>query len=178
MHIYCIATCTYDGMAYLQSSHPFHLLCRQLCDVDDGCLPVPIYPYAFILHISQYMRFPHSSLTPCLLSMSSSSPSFEKANPRWHECWERGVPIGTSFDTGTPSPALQELIAEGSIPTGRALVPGCGRGYDVVALACKERYAVGIDMSGLAVKEAIDTIEKLPLNERPSKDTYEIKEGK
>lgn len=107
--------------------------------------------------------------------MSSSSTSFEKSNPRWHACWERGVPVGTSFDTGTPSPALQQLIADGSIPTGRALVPGCGRGYDVVALASNERYAMGIDMSGLAVKEALEAIEKL--SDKPSPDTYEIKEG-
>ena len=88
------------------------------------------------------------------------------------------MPVGTSFDTGSPSPALLQLITDGSIPNGRALVPGCGRGYDVVALASEKRYAVGIDMSGIAVKEALGAIEKLSAGEKPSPDTYEIREGK
>jgi Thiopurine S-methyltransferase (TPMT) len=45
---------------------------------------------------------------------------------------------------GNSSPALLKLIAEGKIPNGRALIPGCGRGYDVVALASKNRIATGI----------------------------------
>lgn len=44
---------------------------------------------------------------------------------------------------GYSSPALLKLIAEGKIPNGRALVPGCGRGYDVVALASQKRIATG-----------------------------------
>lgn len=44
---------------------------------------------------------------------------------------------------GNSSPALLKLIAEGKIPNGRALVPGCGRGYDVVALASDKRIATG-----------------------------------
>jgi methyl halide transferase len=45
--------------------------------------------------------------------------------------------------TGNSSPALLKLIAEGKIPNGRALIPGCGRGYDVVALASENRIATG-----------------------------------
>jgi Thiopurine S-methyltransferase (TPMT) len=45
---------------------------------------------------------------------------------------------------GNSSPALLKLIAEGKIPNGRALIPGCGRGYDVLALASENRIATGI----------------------------------
>ena len=55
---------------------------------------------------------------------------------------------------GGPSPALLKLIAEGSIPKGRALIPGCGRGYDVYALAERERIAVGLELSSTAVEAA------------------------
>lgn len=45
--------------------------------------------------------------------------------------------------TGSSSPALLKLLAEDQIPNGRALVPGCGRGYDVITLASATRKAVG-----------------------------------
>lgn len=45
---------------------------------------------------------------------------------------------------GNSSPALLQLIAEDKIPNGRVLVPGCGRGYDVVTLASKKRVVTGI----------------------------------
>lgn len=51
-----------------------------------------------------------------------------------------------AFDTGMPTPALVKLINEGSIPNGRAFVPGCGRGHDVFALASPDRHVVGLDL--------------------------------
>eukprot|EP00954_Amorphochlora_amoebiformis_P006507 510031-Amorphochlora_amoeboformis.AAC.1 len=37
----------------------------------------------------------------------------------------------------------------------RALVPGCGRGYDALLLSeGKKRYVVGMDISETAIKEA------------------------
>ena len=44
------------------------------------------------------------------------------------------------FDVQCPSPCLLKLIAEGAVPPGRALVPGCGRGYDVTALASAGKH--------------------------------------
>nr|POF25811.1 putative thiol methyltransferase 1 [Quercus suber] len=38
-----------------------------------------------------------------------------------------------------------------------ALVPGCGHGYDVAAIACPERYVVGLDISDIAIKKAMET---------------------
>lgn len=37
---------------------------------------------------------------------------------------------------------------------GRVLVPGCGTGYDVVAMACPGRFVVGLDISEEAIKKA------------------------
>ena len=48
-----------------------------------------------------------------------------------------------NYRLGASSPALLKLLDANEIPNGRALVPGCGRGYDVVALASKDRKAIG-----------------------------------
>ena len=55
---------------------------------------------------------------------------------------------------GSSSPALINALNENTIPEGKALVPGCGRGYDVSLLASKNRYVLGIDIVQKAVDEA------------------------
>ncbi|TVU12554.1 hypothetical protein EJB05_46205, partial [Eragrostis curvula] len=61
----------------------------------------------------------------------------------WEKSWEVGV---TPWDLGKPTPVIEHLVRSGTLPKGRALVPGCGMGYDVVALASPERYVVGLDI--------------------------------
>jgi SAM-dependent methyltransferase len=39
------------------------------------------------------------------------------------------------------------LLDRGAVPGGRILVPGCGTGYDLAALARPDREVVGIDLS-------------------------------
>ncbi|KAK8512121.1 hypothetical protein V6N13_097201 [Hibiscus sabdariffa] len=76
-----------------------------------------------------------------------------KTNPSagWEESWKQGV---TPWDLGRPTPVVLHLRDTGSLPMGRALVPGCGTGYDVVAMACPGRYAVGLDISEEGIKKA------------------------
>ncbi|KAL6528162.1 hypothetical protein OROHE_015112 [Orobanche hederae] len=69
----------------------------------------------------------------------------------WEECWKEDL---TPWDLGRPTPVLVHLNNTGSLPKGRALVPGCGSGRDVVALACAERHVVGLDISDSAIKKA------------------------
>jgi SAM-dependent methyltransferase len=87
-------------------------------------------------------------------TISMSASETEKAHPRWAELWDAGLKVGDAFDAGTPCPALLNEIAHGRIPEGRALVPGCGRGYDVYALASPTRVAVGLELSDKAIEEA------------------------
>jgi cyclopropane fatty-acyl-phospholipid synthase-like methyltransferase len=47
-----------------------------------------------------------------------------------------------------------QFVCEGKIPAGRALVPGCGRGYDIALLASSERFVVGLEYSPTAAAEA------------------------
>lgn len=89
----------------------------------------------------------------------------EQVHPRWESMWSNGLRPGEAFDVITASPLLLHYLQEDEIhqhdvgyerliPRGRALVPGCGRGYDVTALASKERFVIGLDISTTAVQQA------------------------
>ncbi|RIA93104.1 S-adenosyl-L-methionine-dependent methyltransferase [Glomus cerebriforme] len=70
----------------------------------------------------------------------------------WDICWKKGL---TPWDYGVPSPALKQLIEEKkfSLPKGRGLVPGCGKGYDVYYLSSDERHVTGIDISQTLIEQ-------------------------
>jgi hypothetical protein len=66
----------------------------------------------------------------CILSMLSSlilkseSPSLNYcSSDGWEKSWEFGV---TPWDLGKPTPVIKHLVKSGTLPKGRALVPGCG----------------------------------------------------
>ncbi|XP_022878982.1 probable thiol methyltransferase 2 isoform X2 [Olea europaea var. sylvestris] len=77
----------------------------------------------------------------------------------WDKCWEQGL---TPWDLGQPTPVLVHLCNTSSLPKGRALVPGCGSGYDVMAVACPERYVVGVDISDNAIQKAKELSSRSP----------------
>ncbi|KAJ5579967.1 uncharacterized protein N7459_005952 [Penicillium hispanicum] len=79
----------------------------------------------------------------------------------WSKLWDAGE--SDLWDRGKASPALVDLVEKEKqllnpmTPEGRrkkALVPGCGRGYDVVMLALHGFDAYGLEISETAVKEA------------------------
>jgi len=73
----------------------------------------------------------------------------------WEGMWSSGLPKGAAFDAARAEPALQAMIDSGVLPSGPTLVPGCGRGYAVAALAAdKTRNVLGVDIAPTAVKEA------------------------
>ena len=76
------------------------------------------------------------------------------ASQTWEVLWQDGVARGSRFDTNGSSPALVDLLKQGTLPKGKALVPGCGRGYDAIAFAAFGYDAVGMDLSETALKEA------------------------
>lgn len=87
--------------------------------------------------------------------------------------WKKGINPGESFDMSSSSPALIKLIEDNIIPNGRCLVPGCGRGYDLVVLAANgERSILGIDLSPIAV----DTANNYLIAQNLNKDIAEVKE--
>ena len=75
----------------------------------------------------------------------------------WEGMWSAGGGLqpGQAFDATRCEPSFQALIDAGGLPTGRALVPGCGRGYAVAALASEDRAVTGLEISETA-KAAAD----------------------
>src|SRR5271154_5606310 len=67
----------------------------------------------------------------------SQSPDVP-VNSKWDTLWHNET---TPWDRGVPSPALVELLVDKHFPIApagksvKALVPGCGRGYDVALFA-------------------------------------------
>lgn len=67
----------------------------------------------------------------------------------WEEHWAQN---NTPWDQGAPAPSLELLLREltqnpESVRGRRALVPGCGAGYDVFCLAEAGFEAVGLDIA-------------------------------
>ncbi len=74
-------------------------------------------------------------------------------NPRDLE-WERRYEQNdTPWDKGAAAPPLVAYLKNAI--AGRVLVPGCGRGHDVRALAAQPKCeAVGLDLAPMAVEDA------------------------
>jgi SAM-dependent methyltransferase len=68
---------------------------------------------------------------------------------------------------------LQKLVAGDELPNGRALVPGCGSGYDVLELATPERSVVGIEVA----EGAVERFEQLREASGVSSGRAEVVEG-
>jgi SAM-dependent methyltransferase len=63
----------------------------------------------------------------------------------WDDAWREGR---TPWDAGEAAPPLSDLIASGELGRAKsALVPGCGGGWDVLALAQAGMRAVGLDVA-------------------------------
>ena len=68
----------------------------------------------------------------------------------WEAQYQRGE---TPWDKGAPHPALIDWL-ETSRPHGPVLVPGCGVGHDVRALAATGVDVTGIDLAPSAIRNA------------------------
>lgn len=94
---------------------------------------------------------------------------------KWDDLWKEGF---VPWDRGFPSPALVDLLAERKdlfpAKQGRkkALVPGCGKGYDVLLLSSWGYDAYGLDASEKALDAAKQT-----QKESEGQDIYKTKEG-
>lgn len=101
---------------------------------------------------------------------------------RWDAMWQQKV---TPWDRSEPNPALIDALNEksdilGSSTEGgdanrrkKALVPGCGRGYDVLLLASHGYDAYGLDVS----QTAIDACRELNIHQGDDDTTYPVKDA-
>ena len=77
------------------------------------------------------------------------SLSPDKASEFWEQ---RYADRSTPWDRGYVSPGLLKWLADGDLHPCRILVPGCGRGHEVVELARRGFEVVGLDLSPTAVR--------------------------
>jgi methyl halide transferase len=80
----------------------------------------------------------------------------------WIVMWEQSQ---TPWNTGEPALALKYLLDQKRIPNeGHFLVPGCGQGYDCLALFNNIRIVYGIDLSPLVIEQNINRQKELQLS--------------
>lgn len=86
----------------------------------------------------------------------------EAYQSRWEDnFWGKGLEQGVAFDASGSSPALVHLLSKrqpnlATTSTTTVLVPGCGRGYDLLTFMkhCNISQAVGLEISPSAVATA------------------------
>ncbi|KAF7433264.1 hypothetical protein PC9H_005214 [Pleurotus ostreatus] len=81
----------------------------------------------------------------------------------WEDAWKAKI---TPWDLGEGQPPLRDILTSGEIEfprSGRALVPGCGRGYDAACIASSLGHdTLAIDIAATAVQEGKDYLASLP----------------
>ena len=78
----------------------------------------------------------------------------------WDVRYGHGV---TPWDRGGTSPALERWLDEGSLKPCRILVPGCGRGYEVVELARRGFEVTAVDLAPTAIEIVSNTLDEAGL---------------
>jgi len=93
----------------------------------------------------------------------------------WNELWVDGF---IPWDKGFPNPALVDLLEErkdllpSKLGRKKALIPGCGKGYDALLLSAWGYDAYGLDFSTYALESA-----KKVEAEMDGKGVYETRQG-
>ncbi|ETS82188.1 hypothetical protein PFICI_07190 [Pestalotiopsis fici W106-1] len=99
---------------------------------------------------------------PITLSAHFKDQPVENHAERWNALYEPGLNY-TPWDRGGPSLALVDVLEarpdlfgapDSTTPPRKALVPGCGRGHDVLLLASLGYDAFGLEVSPAALQEA------------------------
>ncbi|HTQ76486.1 MAG TPA: methyltransferase domain-containing protein [Burkholderiales bacterium] len=81
------------------------------------------------------------------------------------EFWEQRFADGnTPWDRGAPNPQLAAWLEAGALAPGRILVPGCGSGYEVAALAARGFEVTALDYADAAVARTRTLLESRRLS--------------
>ena len=82
----------------------------------------------------------------------------------WEQRYQQGE---TGWDRGGSSPALIQWLKQAAIKTGdRVLVPGCGRGHEVITLAQHGVWVTAIDIAPSATEYLQQQLKALPEHTR------------
>ena len=109
------------------------------------------------------------SLEEARARMKEHFPDGNSGRPEgWENLWHKGDFL--PWDRGLPNPALEDALTDRTDVLGprmtkdqrrrTALVPGCGRGYDVLLLASFGYDTIGLEVSESAVQRCCEEKEK------------------
>ncbi|KAG0606760.1 hypothetical protein M758_9G165100 [Ceratodon purpureus] len=98
---------------------------------------------------------PRSVMVSRLREITGAQPM----DTAWEQLWKEGI---TPWDAQGVTPAITTLLKQNKLREGKVLVPGCGSGYDVVAMASPTRRVTGLDISKTALEQAQLFAEKSP----------------
>lgn len=91
----------------------------------------------------------------------------QTASVERQRAWESKYHGGdTGWDRGGVSPALAHWLATGKVPPGRVLVPGCGNGYEVLALAAAGHAVTAVDIAAPPVMHLMGALAERGLHAR------------
>lgn len=100
---------------------------------------------------------------PMMDTLASTEIEYDGYQSRWESIWSEGLKPGEVWDKMGPAKALVELLQSKAVQGKRILVPGCGRGYDLVAFAeAGAEYCLGLEISEHAMKAAMAFIASTP----------------
>eukprot|EP01025_Chloroclados_australasicus_P053019 TRINITY_DN6200_c0_g3_i1.p1 TRINITY_DN6200_c0_g3~~TRINITY_DN6200_c0_g3_i1.p1 ORF type:complete len:262 (+),score=28.54 TRINITY_DN6200_c0_g3_i1:22-786(+) len=98
-------------------------------------------------------------------SLQMAPVDIKEYNGRWENLWQEGVAPGEKWDRTVVSPALEDVLnGKLDVQNKRVVVPGCGRGYDVIAFSqAGAVQAIGLEITQLAVDQAVKYRDSLGL---------------
>lgn len=110
------------------------------------------------------------------LSPDMDGSSAAEYSKRWEILWNGGneefdvkngdggiLKPGQAFDAGRSAPHLIHLLESGALPDLKektVLVPGCGRGYDVISFSQVCHSVTGVELAPTAVQAAHELLKK------------------
>jgi len=102
------------------------------------------FPAGNTMMSASFVEFPvlDTYFVPCILWCEFADSELPFVNywssDGWEKSWEFGV---TPWDLGKPTPVIEHLVRSGTLPNGRALVPGCGMvNYFILLSYVSHRY--------------------------------------
>lgn len=112
------------------------------------------------------------------MTEKSGDSVFQTTDPLDPKAWDkRYSDEDTPWDLGSPTPEFLRLIQEAQFTPGKkVLVPGCGRGFDVMALAKHGLSVTALDFSceALAYLDSMLDRETKPLVELVQDDFFDF----
>lgn len=87
----------------------------------------------------------------------------------WNECYADGK---TGWDRGAVHPFMDQLLSNGILEPCKIIVPGCGRGYEVVELAKRGFDVTGIDVADEPVHQLKSQLARYHVNSRVLKTDF------